>query len=119
MGGACSSSDLKCNTPFGSCTGGSCQSTCWSKKAIEEPAIDPLEVAVKLQLKAIESMFREKMIESLKTFGEIPNVHLLDGHAQSPDPLARALTVRIKNDTPDLDVNGVAINSVSPELKPQ
>ena len=59
MGGACSSSDLKFSCPFGSCQGGACTSSRFSKQ--NEAA---LEVTVDLQLKAIESL--EKMIETLK-----------------------------------------------------
>ena len=70
--------DAKVKTPFGKCGVGSCKSTC-----CETPDDDTkdahllyIEKAIQFELKTLEKMLLEKMIESLKV-GNLPQINII------------------------------------------
>ena len=98
---ACNTDDAKLNTPFGSCGCMRSSCGCFGSKQVEpsqeDKQMEQVNAAIKVELREIEMIMRNRLLASLQIHGTLPPIRVIEPGVMSPPPVDRQLTLRFKN----------------------
>lgn len=89
--------DMKLSTVMGSCGLSSCRSSCCEegdKKEEEDPQLKQIRIAMKVEMMLIEKLILERMMESLKKDGIVPDINIVPLGGKTPESPKRSINVR-------------------------